>query len=115
MPGGGRSCLDIVGCQVPAWPGHGQAVGAVQTSTRWYTPATVNWGCAWTPGACRYVYTCLYAYTFVLSGLPVGHLFPGLEPRKPLLVLAFMCLGVGPTGQGGVVLFVNPGQGGVGA
>ena len=40
---------------------------------------------------------------------------PGLEPRKPLLVLAFMRVGVGPTGQGGVVLFVNPGQGGVGA
>ena len=64
------------------------------------------------------MWVCIYLPLRIhicLSGLPVGHLFPGLEPRKPLLVLAFMCLGVGPTGQGGVVLFVNPGQGGVGA
>lgn len=38
---------------------------------------------------------------------------PGRKPRKPLLVLAFMWVGVGLPGQGGVVLFVNTGQGGV--
>ena len=39
---------------------------------------------------------------------------PGRKPRKPLLVLAFMLVGVGLPGQGGVVLFMNTGQGGVG-
>ena len=40
---------------------------------------------------------------------------PRTRTPQTLTGIGFMYLGVGPTGQGGVVLFVNPGQGGVGA
>jgi len=88
---------------------------AVQTSTRWYTPATVTGGVPGHPWTGRYVYACLYAYTFCSCGLPVGAPVPENKPRKPLLVLAFMGCAVLIPVQGGVVLFVNPGWCGVGA
>jgi len=53
------------GVQVLAWPGHGQAVGQykpVQGGTR---SRMGKWGCALAPWPGRYVYVCLYAYTFV--------------------------------------------------
>ena len=55
---------------------------AVQTSTRWYTPATAYWGCASTPGAYRYIYGCLSACTFV-CGARLGGLFQALNLANP--------------------------------
>lgn len=114
MPGGGVQL-----------PGHGGVQGVrmawtwagswpVQTSTRWYTLTHGLLGvCLGTPGqvgmyipASTHTHLCMWP----ASWGPV----PGRKPRKPLLVLAFMLVGVGLPGHGGVVLFVNTGQGGVG-